>query len=211
MNIFRNFESFIAFPLLEPPTRLISVAKKIGDELLDQKHLLNKYLSELFKISSTIDLNMVISLTEEICSDVLESCYKVCYNNTGKEENKYFSLVKNYINEHPSDIKHTRVEYYATKILMAHLEFFADDFVKLLNKKFDHSKFDKLNHYYKEISKIVSEDRMEHLNDLLCEVFFMCPIGVAFAGQITANCVNMLTFKDPDKSKQIFEIILDEY
>lgn len=147
MNTFRNLESFIGFPLLECPTHLISTTKQIEDELLDQKHLLRKYLTELFTISSTIDLNMAIILTEKICSDVLGSCYKICYNDPEQEKNKYFSLVENYINEHPSDIKHThtKAEYYATKILMTHLELFADDFVNLLKEKFKCVSFKKLN------------------------------------------------------------------
>ena len=119
--------------------------------------------------------------------------------------------MEKYINENPTDIKHvnTKAEFYASEILFKHIDIFSRDFINSLKEKFKHISFSKLNNYYQEMAKIVSEKRMEYLNDLIYEAFFMCPAGVAFISQMVYCCIGMFLYCDPYTSKQIFEIMLE--
>ena len=210
MNIFKNWENVVAFPLFDSAGDFWGLARKISHELGEHKHLLNEYLSEIFEISSHVDLKFAIESADKICAEVLIDCYRIVGYES--EKGKYFSLSEKYINENPVEIKdlHTRAEYYATTILSEHLNIFADDFFNSLKERFSHFSFSNLNHYYQQMAKIVGEDRIEYLNDLMIEAFFMCPAGVAFVGQITSRCIEMLVYYDFDTLKQIFEIILED-
>ena len=66
----------------------------------------------------------------------MKDCYRIC-DFMVDEHGKYSSLVEKYIDESPIDIKdsHTKVEYYASRILLEHLETFADDFAISLKEK----------------------------------------------------------------------------
>ena len=211
MNIFGTLKNLVAFPKFDSTEDFKQVAKEIRCKLGKQKFLLNKYLSEVFEISSQVDMTFAAKSANEIVSKILKNCFMIFNSEKEKEPNKYFYLVEKYINENPIDIKnlHTKVEYYATKIMLNHMNIFVGDFLKSLEEKIKLDCFSDLNHCYQEIAKIVGEDRMEYLNDVMCEVFFICPIGMAFIGQIAMNCVEMLIYRDPETSKQILEFILE--
>ena len=212
MNIFKDFESLVTFPVFDGTDDFQRVAKEIGCELGDHKFLLNKYLSEVFKISSHIDITLAVQLADKICSEVLSDCYKIFGLEDEHEDSKYFSLIEKYITENPIDIRHshTKAKYYAAKILLNHLETFAGEFINSLKEKFKYISFSSVDQYYQEMAKILSEDRVEYLNDLICEAFFICLPEMTFIGQILAKCVKILVYRDPDTSKQIFEIMMEE-
>ena len=211
MNIFGTLKNLVAFPKVDSTEDLKQVAKEIRCKLGKQKFLLNRYLSEIFEISSQMDVAFAATSADEIVSKILNNCSMIFNLEKEKEPNNYFYLVEKYINENPIDIKnlHTKIEYYATKIMLNHMDIFVGDFFKTLEEKIKHNCISNLNHCYQEIAKIVGEDRVEYLNDLICEVFFICPTGMAFIGQIAIKCVEMLIYRDPETSKQILELILE--
>lgn len=211
MNIFGTIENLIVFPAFNSNSRFNRVAKEASKELGDKKFLLSKYISEVLNVLNQIDIKLAVISADKICSDILNICFKIVYVDSEKEPNEYLHLVKKYINENPIDIKdpYTKVEYYTAKILLNHMEIFAEDFLKSLKEKFKNIDFSKLNDYYKEMAKILSVSQMEYLNDLIYESFFMCPIGSVFIGQIASKCVKMLIDRDMDTSKQIFEFIYE--
>jgi len=212
MNIFRTFENLITFPAFNSNCNFNRVAKEASKELGNKRYLLNKYISEILNISNQIDIKFALYSADKICSDILNSCIKVIvYADFVKKSNEYLSLVEKYINENPIDIKdpYTKVQYYTTKILLNHMEIFADNFLESLKGTFKNINFSKLNDYYKEMVKILNERHMEYLNDLIYKTFFMCPIGVAFISKITSKCTEMLAYRDNDTSKQLFEFIYE--
>jgi len=210
MNIFGTFKNLVAFSTLDSVKDLKQITKKIRGKLGKQKFLLSKYLSEIFEISNQVDIKLALQSADKISSKVLNNCYIIFGLEKEREPNKYFYLVENYINKNPIDIKnpHIIAKYYAAKILLNNTSVFASDFLKSVEGKFKRNSFSNLNYYYQEITKIIGEDRIEYLNDLLCETFFMCPVGTAFIGQIAMQCVKMLIYSDT--SKQIFEFMLEE-
>ena len=212
MNIFGTFENLITFPAFNSNSNFNRVAKEARKELGEKKYLLNKYISEVLNISNQIDIKFALYLADKICSDILNNCFKIVYADSAKGTNEYLSLVEKYINENPINIDdpYTKVKYYATKILLNHLEIFAEDFFKSIKEKFKNIDFSKLNDYYKEMARILSECQMEYLNDLIYETFFMCPVGVAFISQITSKCAEILTYHDDGTSKQVFEFMLED-
>ena len=185
---------------------------EIRNKLEENELLLNNYLSEVFEVLNCADLQNASFFADSVCWAVLGDCYSILAPDSKRNKSKYFELVEKYISENPTDIKycHAKAEFYASEILFKHIDIFSRDFIIHLENKFTRIDFSYLNNYYRLMSNLLGDETMEKLNDLICEAFFMCPPGVAFAGQILACCIGMFLYCDPYKRKQIFEMMLEE-
>ena len=184
---------------------------EIRNKLEENELLLNNYLSEVFEVLNCADLQNASFFADSVCGAVLGNCYNILDLVGRRNNSKYFELVEKYINENPIDIKceHAKAEFYASELLLNHIDIFSQDFIIHLENKFTRIDFSNLNNYYRLMANPLGEETMENLNVFVCEAFFMCPAGMAFVGQILAQCVRMLIYRDRDTSKQIFEIMLE--
>ncbi len=67
-----------------------------------------------------------------------------------------------------------------------------------------------LSQYYDLIADLAGEEEMETLNDAIKERFIMASAVNSFLQSITDECLYCLTYRDPETSKQIFQLIQEE-
>lgn len=102
-----------------------------------------------------------------------------------------------------------KAEFYAAKILLDNLKQFDDEFmIHLKNKVLSEVDYSRLDDCYEKIIKKVDEQQVEYINDLIFEIFLICPAGLAFAQQIVFICVEMLNYCNQETSKQIFQFMI---
>ena len=85
MNIFGTLKNLVAFPRFDSTKDFKQVVKEIRCKLGERKFLLNKYLSEIFKLSSQVDINFAVQSAEEISSEILNNCYMILNSEKEKE------------------------------------------------------------------------------------------------------------------------------
>lgn len=66
-----------------------------------------------------------------------------------------------------------------------------------------------LNELYERISGYVEESLLEELNQRLLRRFQLTPVLSAFIQGFADDLLFQLTWRDPESSKQIFQILLD--
>ena len=66
------------------------------------------------------------------------------------------------------------------------------------------------NSYFQKISSIVGEEKMEDFNDVMAEAFAFGPIGLSIAQHSVVHAVGMLLYRDPESSKQIYQLMIGE-
>ena len=66
------------------------------------------------------------------------------------------------------------------------------------------------NEYYKKITSIIDEEKMERFNDIIAESFIFGPIGISASQHFIVCAVGMLVYRDPESSKQIYQLMMEE-
>lgn len=217
MNIFKNMEVLFIGPSPEHITKYVSdfwkLAGKLRADLGKNGYYLDEYLSKVFEVLSNLNLNNVATIADDMCWNIIGDWYTIFELDTAKEKSEFFDLVKEYVDTHPVNFehKHTRCEFYAANILIEHLNIFTDK-TKFISRKNTLSQIDYIvsNKMYEKISYLIGEKRMEILNETMCEAFVFGPIMMAAVQQIVIRVVQMLCYRDPESSKQLYQFMLEE-
>ena len=221
MNIFQNRDRFFGKPnfisIHGNMDELWKLASKIKSELGDKEYYLDKYLNVIFETLADLDLATASSVADDICWGILADCYIVCGDDEDlikkKEKSIFFESVKKYIDSHPVDFKeeHTKVEFYAGKIILENLQMIHKEFKRQYkNKVLMKIDYPVANSYFQKISSIVGEEKMEDFNDVMAEAFVFGPIGLSVAQHSVVRAVGMLLYRDPESSKQIYQLMMGE-
>lgn len=129
-----------------------------------------------------------------------------------KEKSEFFNVSKKYIENHHTNFinRHSKVQFYAGNILITHLDIFAEKvkhiYMKNILSGIDYSVSNKM---YERTSNIIGEERMEKLNDKMCEAIAFGPIIVSVAQQIVIRGLKMLCYVDDESSKRLYHFILE--
>lgn len=119
--------------------------------------------------------------------------------------------MKNYIDSHPVDFKeeHTKVEFYAGKIILENLEKIHKEFKRQYkNKVLMKIDYPVANSYFQKISSIVGEEKMEDFNSVMAEAFVFEGVGLLAAQHCVVRAVGMFLYRDPESSKQIYQLMM---
>ncbi len=158
-----------------------------------------------------LDLGTIGEMANGICWRIQSDCYILYGTEEKKEKSEFFDIVKDYINNHPCNFndRHAKVQFYVGNILIEHLNIFADK----VKREYEENALSDVdypvsNNMYKEISDIIGEKRMGRLNETLCEAFVFGPIMVSAVQQIIIRGLQMLCYRDPESSKQLYQFML---
>lgn len=119
--------------------------------------------------------------------------------------------MKNYIDIHPVDFReeHTKLEFYARKIILENLERIHKEFKRQYkNKVLMKIDYPLANSYFQKISSIVGEEKMEDFNNVMAEAFVFEGIGLLAAQHCVVRAVGMFLYRDPESSKQIYQLMM---
>lgn len=219
MNIFQNRDIFFGksnfINIHSHMNEFWKLAKEIKAELGDQKYYLDGYMNIIFETLADMDLGTASAIADNICSNVLGDCYVIMGENARKEKekSKFFDIVQKYIEEHPVNFKenHTKSEFYAANIIIDNLELLHQEFKKRYKAEVLSSiDYPLASEYYKKITSIIDEEKMERFNDIIAESFIFGPIGISASQHFIVCAVGMLVYRDPESSKQLYQLMMEE-
>lgn len=216
MNIFKDMDVLFIGPSCEYITKYVhdfwELSGEIRKDLGERGYYLDQYLSEVIEVLARIDLVTVGEITNDLCWKVLGDCYILCGSKHKKSKSEFFYISKNYIKNHHTNFinRHSKVQFYAGNILIDHLDIFAEKvkhiYMKNILSGIDYPVSNKM---YERISNIIGEERMEKLNDEMCEAFVFGPIMVSAAQQIVIRGLEMLCYVDAESSKKLYQFMLE--
>lgn len=217
MNILRNMDALFIEPSCEYITGCINEFWKLSGELqadLGEKgHYLDQYLSTAMEAIARSDIVTVGEMVNGVCWSILGDCYILCEAEEQEEKSEFFDMVKEYIDAHPVNFKHkhTRSKFYAANILINNLEVLSD---KIQRNYRENTLFEidyqVINNMYEKISDIIGEKRMEKFNQIMYSAFMFAPIVMAAVQQIVIWGLQMLNYRDPESSKRIYQLMLQD-
>lgn len=219
MNIFQNREIFFGksnfINIHSHMSKFWKLAREIKAELGDQKYYLDGYMNIIFETLADMDLGTASAIADNICSNILGDCYVILGENAKKEKekSKFFDMVQKYIEEHTVNFKenHTKSEFYAANIIIDNLELLHQELKKRYKAEvLSDIDYPLASEYYKKITSIIDEEKMERFNDIIAESFIFGSIGISAAQHFIVYAVGMLVYRDPESSKQIYQLMMEE-
>ncbi len=217
MNIFKDMEVLFIGPGCKYITKCVQdfweLSAGIRKDLGERGYYLDQYLSKVIEVLARIDLATAGEIADYICWKVLNDCYILCGTKAKKEKSEFFNVSKKYIENHHTNFinRHSKVQFYAGNILINHLDIFAEKakhiYMKNILSGVDYPVSNKM---YERISNIIGEERMERLNDEMCEAFAFGPIMVSATQQIVIRGLEMFCYVDAESSKKLYHFMLEE-
>jgi len=217
MNIFYEYEGIVgkveAAHFNRALQEIFELAATIHRRLGKQGYLLDKYLSCILNSVNSIEIGESAdagldsaSELRQLCSDVLD-CKSNCH------EHPLYEMVEAYIKSHPVSFQEdeSRINYYCANLIGEFIQYAADRFA--LDKRNSLSKtvdIVTLRDLYRKISAIIGgEEQMERLNLLIRQRFLIVTPMAAFLQGLNTDLLLNLTYRDPESSKQLFQLVLD--
>ena len=132
-----------------------------------------------------------------------------------RKKKKASSLIwcKSTLKNTPVNFKenHTKSEFYAANMIIDNLEPLYQEFKKRYKAEvLSNIDYPLANEYYKKITSIIDEEKMERFNDIIAESFIFGPIGISASQHFIVCAVGMLVYRDPESSKQIYQLMMEE-
>ena len=121
--------------------------------------------------------------------------------------------MKNYIDSHPVNLgeSNAKVEFYTGKIITQNLELLYEEFKKCyITRVFKDINYPIASEYFKKISSIIGETKMEQFNEILDEAFISSPIGLSAVEHFISYAIGTFLYREPENSKMLYQIMINE-
>ena len=191
------------------------MAGEIRDELGDRSYYLDEYLSIIFDCISSASATTAAFLGENKYSELLVVALSACGSGADRKSNKFYDNIKKYIDEHPNNYLEldTKSELYISNIILDYSKDIIKDFKeKLVSDSINHNMPDYAiaSERFEQIKEIIGSEKAERLESAIDEAFLICPASLIFVQSLITRLTEGLCTRDPQTSKQIFQLILDE-
>ena len=218
MNIFQDMRAFYGDSKKgrgEPLCSILQLAAQIRQQLGPKGYLLDSYLDLVLQ-----GLNIgIISETAEIGTQAAYQLQLTLLSNivNGREPKMPHPLcdwVQKIYEQHPEihAYQESRTRMYLLMGLAEEelLKYVLSEFMaKQETVRIGSGDIVSLNELYERISGYVEESLLEELNQRLLRRFQLTPVLSAFIQGFADDLLFQLTWRDPESSKQIFQILLD--
>ena len=210
-NLFGTIENQVADGTL---LSLFQLAKQIQNRLGKKAYLLDCYLSVFFNGLSSLIMHEAAEegLTK---NNELQTFFYNLFEGTDKKERnplyeKAKELFHNQADKLPYQEQDTKVSLLmiliADDMMLYSMANFMKEQMKNLSRMVDQMRLEEL---YKQISHMVGEPMMEQLNLKLKQRFLIAPVIQMFAQGINNDLIDILTMRDDETSRQMFQLFLD--
>lgn len=218
MNIFQDMRAFYGDSKKgrgEPLCSILQLAAQIRQQLGPKGYLLDSYLDLVLQ-----GLNIgITSETAEIGTQAAYQLQLTLLSNivNGREPKMPHPLcdwVQKIYEQHPEihAYQESRTRMYLLMGLAEEelLKYVLSEFMaKQETVRIGSGDIVSLNELYERISGYVEESLLEELNQRLLRRFQLTPVLSAFLQGFADDLLYQLTWRDPESSKQIFQILLD--
>ncbi len=190
------------------------VASDIREELRDKSYYLDEYLSIILgSIGSAYTSNVAFS-GETIYTELLVVASSVCGSIVGRKSHELYNDIKKYIDDHPNNCLEidTKSELYTSQFILDYVQDIVNSFKKEL---IDNSVNYNMPDYaisvdrFNQIVNIIGKEKAAHLESAIEDAFIISPVSLILVQSILTRLAEGLCLRDPQTSKQIFQLILD--
>lgn len=218
MNIFKHRDSFYGCPDGRSGTdsllSLFKLAKQIRLRLGKQGYLLDNYLTLFFDgISANVPSDATLQGIE-LGGKIQRLLYQVMDGAESEKHHPLYQRIREVYEQQKDSLifqeKHTNFCLLLFPLADEIMNYYTSLFIKELENEsagvVDMVCFREL---YEQISELVGSSYMEELNKQLQQRFLIVPIALSFAQGLTYDLLYKLTSRDPETSRQMFQLLLD--
>lgn len=218
MNIFKHRDSFYDCPDGRVGTDsllpLFKLAKQIRLRLGRQGYLLDNYLTLFFDgISANIPSDATLQGIE-LGGKIQRLLYQVMDGAESEKHHPLYQRIREVYEQQKDSLifqeKHTNFCLLLFPLADEIMNYYTSLFIKELeNESAGAVDMVCFRGLYEQISQMVGEHYMEELNTQLRQRFLIVPIALSFAQGLTYDLLYKLTSRDPETSRQMFQLLLD--
>ena len=190
------------------------IVGEIRKELGDKSYYLDEYLSIILNSIGSANISDAASTGESIYLELLIVASSVCGSPVDRKNHELYDNIKKYIDMHPNNYLeiNTKSEFYISQIIFDYVKDIVDSYKEeILSDSKDYNMPDYLISFdrFKQISEIIGEEKAERLETAIDEAFLISPVSSVLIQSIITRMAAGLCTRDPQTSKQIFQLILD--
>lgn len=218
MNIFRTQEDILGCRKEESPKASVDsflfFARQLRSQLGKKGYLLDTYVSLFFE---TVNETIALNAAEDgfaAAEQYRELCNSILHNSDAQKDSPLYGRILKIFNEHPfitayqeTNTKKALLYSLAADVIMADS---VTEYVKQqeysIAKVMDIIQFRDI---YEQISMIAGEENAEELNCRLKQTFLITQLLPIYRQAFCNDLLFKLTWRDPETSRQVFQLILD--
>lgn len=191
------------------------IAGEIRKELEDKSYYLDEYLSIMLNSIGSAYASNAAFTGENMYSELLVVALSACGSGVDRKNHELYNEIKKHVDEHPNDYLElkTKAELYTSQTILNYLKDIVDSFKEeLISDSIDYNMPDYAiaSERFEQIKEIVGSEKAERLESAIDEAFLLCPVSLIFVQSLITRLTEGLCLRDPQTSKQIFQLILDE-
>lgn len=216
MNIFIEAQKFYVgtqlHTLLDADENLFSLAVDIRKALDGHAYKLNEYLTVLLcganlsPIQRTIeDADRDFRMIRHVCMDIIEEENKFC-------NHEYYPILKKYVDQNKVRFqdRYTLISLACALAVPELMEGMTEKyFAKLATDYRGLTDIVELRHLYRELTYAAGEQKVDRLNELIKNRFFISVTGNLYLQTLTEQYLLELLNRNAESGQLIFQIILD--
>ena len=217
MNIFKNEEDtygrYLREELHKATKSFFTISRSIKNKLWDNSYKLDQYLSAIFKIANCKLNTDAAEDGRKFFSELRRLCVGILNYDSSVTSHEFYQTAKEYIAKHRLLYKerHTLVNIYCALLTPKFTDYavnkFSEEVESRTNLEID-TVF--MSENYELITEIVGEEDMNALNMAIKGRFIISSIMDSFLQSITNEYLYCLLHRDPETSKQVYQLMLKE-
>lgn len=217
MNILKSGEDiygkYLSEELHKATKDFFIVSRSIKNKLGDKSYKLDQYLSAVLKIANCKLNTDAAEDGRKFFSELRRLCVGILNYDSSIIEHEFYQTAKEYIAEHRFSYKerHTLLNIYCALLTPQFTDYsvnkFAEEVQNRANIEIDTVL---MSENYELIAKIVGEEDMNVLNMAIKGRFIISSTMNSFLQSITNEYLYCLLHRDPETSKQVYQLILEE-
>ncbi len=217
MNIFEKssdiYGNYSSEKMQQMTKNFLDAVKSVRNKLGSRAYKLDQYLNMIFEAASCTDSFDAMSDGSSFFSELRVLCRGILNYESENKEHPFYQTARSFIENHrfPYREKYTLLEIYCVLLIPQFTDYAVNEYTEKIKRKVN-SAVDTvaLSQYYDLIADLVGEEEMETLNNAIRERFIMISAVNSFLQSITDECLYCLTYRDPETSKQVFQLIQEE-
>lgn len=218
MNIFKHRDSFYGCPnggaYTDSLLSLFKLAKDIRLRLGKQGYLLDSYLSLFFEgISTDIPTDATLQVLE-MGGEIQRLLYQVIDGVESEKQHPLYQRIREVYEQQQDSLLYQERHTNFCLLLFSLADEIMGYYTSLLVEEHERNSTGiddmvRFTELYDQISRLVGESYMEELNKQLQRRFLIVPLALSFAQGLTYDLLCKLTSRDPETSRQMFQLLLD--
>lgn len=217
MNVFKDEEDicgrYLPEELHKATEDFFDISRRIKQKLGDKSYKLDRYLGWILEIANS---RLVCDAADSgfmIFSELRSLCIGILNYDSEITDHEFYWTAKDFIQTHRFAYKenHTLSELYCVLLMPQFTDYAVKKFTKEI-KRIVNREIDTIlvSQHSDLIIDIVGEEEMVALNKAITDRFIISSIMDSFLQAITNEYLYCLLHRDPETSKQVFQLIMEE-